>query len=200
MEERPGVYRLQNLFTGRFYIGSSKNVYRRYYRHRQVLRQGLKENLRIKEDCDKYGFKSFVFGVVEYCKESELREREQYYFELWKPQYNVWKSIYDGSGRTYTKEQLESFKKVHRPIKDKELFKKKLKEGWQKRKAKCSPNELSKKLAEARRGIKHSEETKALMRANRKGKKKSPEWIEKFRVRRKGTKLIDGKFVKVEED
>jgi|SRR5271156_3752748 group I intron endonuclease len=198
MEKRPGVYRLQSLPTGRFYIGSSKNVYRRYYRHRQILREGLKENLRIKEDCDKYGPNSFIFGVIEYCEESELREREQYYFELWNPQYNVRKSVYDGSGRTYTEEQLANFKKIHRPIKDKELFRKKLKEGWEKRRARCSPEELSKKLADARRGIKHSEETKAIMSANRKGKKKSPEWIEKFRERRKGTKLIDGKYIKLE--
>lgn len=198
MEKKPGIYRLQNIFTKRFYIGSSKNVYKRYYRHRQVLREGLKENLRIMEDCNKYGPNSFIFGVIEYCEENKLKEREQYYFELWKPQYNVWKSVYDATGREFTKQQLADFKKVNRSIKDKELFRKKLREGWKKRKAKFSAEELSKKMADARRGIKHSEQTKVTMSINRRGKKKSPEWIEKLRERRKGTKLKDGKFVKIE--
>lgn len=177
IEKRPGVYRLQNVKNGKFYIGSSRNLYMRYYTHLRLLKEKRPDNVRIKEDCED----PFVFGVVEYCDEKVMKEREQYYFELWKPVYNVWLSVYDGAGRKYTDKQLEYFKSY--PHGPKNLLKHSecLKEAWKKRREKYSPEELSKKMANARRGIKHTEETKKLMSEKRKGGKKPEGFGEKIR-------------------
>lgn len=195
-KKESGVYKFQNINTGKFYIGSSKDLYKRQARLRYVLKKGLKENVRMQLDCDEYGINSFVFGVVEYCDENKLLEREQFYFELWKPEYNVWKSVYSAKDRTYTNEQIKYFKSYKHSPKDFEKHSNSLKEAWKRRKEKFTPEELSKKMSDARKGIKHSEETKQKYRETRKGKKKSPETKEKMRLSKLGTKLINGKFVK----
>lgn len=196
IEKRSGVYRLQNLKNGKFYIGSSRNLYRRFYSHMQMLKDKRHDNLRIKIDCNLHGWESFVFGVVEYCDENIMKEREQYYYDLWSPSYNVWKNVYSANKRTYTYEQLAFFKSYKHGPKDLQKHSQSLKKAWKRRKEKYTPEELSKKMADARRGILHSEETKLKLSMQRKGKKKSEAWKEKLRARRIGTKLIDGKFVR----
>lgn len=37
----------------------------------------------------KYGYGSFSFEILEYCDKSEVLDREQYYLDLLKPDYNI---------------------------------------------------------------------------------------------------------------
>jgi group I intron endonuclease len=196
-ERKSGVYILENVMTGNFYIGLSKNLAKRKGRHFYVLRNGMKGNIRISDDCKKYGVESFDFKVLEYCDECDLLEKEQYYFELMMPQYNVWKSVYNAKGRTYTNEQLEYFKNTAHGPKNLENHSNVLKEAWKRRKEKYTPAELHEKMSKARTGIKHSEETKMNYSLQRKGKTKSESMKNKLRESRLGTKLINGKFVKL---
>lgn len=180
IEKKPGVYRLQNLITGKFYIGSSKNLYKRYYSHRKLLQKKIHDNIRIKEDSIFFGENSFVFGVVEYCEEEKLKDREQYFFELWNPTYNVWNSVYNATGRTYTEDQLKKFKTQKRIKNHTEETKKKFKEIWALRKLNLTPEELKKRQS-GRKGIPHSEETKKMYSLQRKGRKKPIGFSEKIR-------------------
>lgn len=184
IEKRPGVYRLQNLKTGKFYIGSSRNLYMRYYTHRTLLQESRHDNIRIKEDCELYGADSFAFGVVEYCDESIMKDREQFYYELWNPEYNVWKNVYSGIGREYTDSQLGNLRKLPKIAFHTDETKSKMKQAWIRRRAKYSPEELSKKMGDARRGILHSAETKKKFSEMRKGKKKPEGFAEKIRQAR----------------
>lgn len=170
----PGIYRLQNLINGKFYIGASVNLLRRYWQHRQRIKKGKLNSLMLKDN-EAY----FVFGVVEYCIKNKLKEREQFYIEKWNPHYNK-NLLVDDSKKWWTQE-------------DRRNLGEKIKKAWIGRKSKAGFRE---KHAEARRGILHSEQTKKRLSDMRKGKPKSKEWKEKMRLRRLGTKLIDGKFVK----
>lgn len=38
-----------------------------------------------------HGFDSFKLEILEYCDSSELIKREQYYIDLFKPEYNILK-------------------------------------------------------------------------------------------------------------
>jgi len=190
---KAGVYKMINSISGNFYIGSSKNISQRVKTHKQQLKLGYKGNIRIKNDLEKYGIDSFRFESLEYCDESIMKDREQYYFELLKPTYNVWKNIYSASGRYYTQEQLESsFPK--REIKDKDSFRKKLRESWARRKLDPNYKESIKHLDKT--GSKHSEETKRLFSLQRKGKPKSEETRKKMSEARLGWKFIDGQWIK----
>jgi group I intron endonuclease len=182
---RPGVYKMSNKVSNNFYIGSSKNVSHRIKTHKYELRHGYKGNIRIRADLEKYGVDSFVFESLEYCDQSVIKKREQYHFERLNPSYNVWKNVYSACGRSYTREQLtNSFPK--REIKDKDSFKKKLKEAWKIRRLRSDGISTLKMLD--RTGKFHSEETKKLMKLNRKGISKSESTKEKIRLKRLGTK------------
>jgi group I intron endonuclease len=37
----------------------------------------------------KYGFSNFSLEILEYCEVENLIEREKYYFNLLKPEYNI---------------------------------------------------------------------------------------------------------------
>jgi group I intron endonuclease len=40
----------------------------------------------------KYGYEDFTLDILEYCEINILIEREQYYFDLLKPEYNILKA------------------------------------------------------------------------------------------------------------
>lgn len=199
-KKESGVYRIQNIISGNFYIGSTNDLYKRWARHKYVLKMGLRENIRMNKDCEKYGINSFVFGVVEYCDDLLLKQKEQYYYEIWKPQYNVWKNIYNASERDYTIEQLDNLRSLlPKKPKDLNLLRERMRQAWVKRKASMTPEEFKKKHADARRGIPHSDETKKMYSIQRKGKPKSFEWRQKIGMSKLGRKLINGKFIFPEE-
>lgn len=197
-KKEAGVYRFQNIVTGRFYIGSTVDIYKRHSRLRYVLKKGIKDNIRMLEDYKKFGNGSFVFGIVEYCSKESLLEREQYYYELWNPQYNVWKQVYNAKDREFTQEQLEYFKSYPHGPKDMKKHSDSLKQAWIGRKSKMTPDEL--KLSQSKfKGHKHTSEAKNKMSLKGKGRKRSMDTKIKIRERRLGTKLINGKFVKIDE-
>nr|QCW06888.1 hypothetical protein [Drechslerella brochopaga] len=50
----------------------------------------------------KYGYSKFSLEILEYCDPSILIEREQYYIDVLKPQYNVLKVAGSSKGRKQT--------------------------------------------------------------------------------------------------
>ena len=79
------VYQIRNLANGRFYIGSTNDVKHRMGQH--FSRNKLHTKL-FADDIAKYGRNGFEVVILEECGLKELREREAYYIELLKPEYN----------------------------------------------------------------------------------------------------------------
>ena len=81
-EKDCGVYAFRCLNDGRFYIGSSKKIKQRHGTHMRNAKNGsmnfFSKHLR------KFGVSAFVFGVVEYCEESERLARERYWIEAFR--------------------------------------------------------------------------------------------------------------------
>lgn len=61
------------------YIGSSKNLKNRIAKHKALLRKNKHENAHLQSAWNKYGEKSFVFEIIEFCLEDMLFSREQFY-------------------------------------------------------------------------------------------------------------------------
>jgi group I intron endonuclease len=59
-----GTYRIRNIVSGRFYIGSSENVYRRFETHRRQLRAGAHKNIPLQGSWNKHGEDAFKFEVL----------------------------------------------------------------------------------------------------------------------------------------
>ena len=83
-----GVYKITNTVTGDFYIGSSKDVKKRWREHKHPSVWKNHPNNPMYHDMQKYGVDKFVFEVIEEAEESFLKEKEQYFIETLNPTYN----------------------------------------------------------------------------------------------------------------
>lgn len=50
--------------------------------------QGNRSNVLLQQAIKKYGLSNFSIQILEYCDKSILIEREQYYLDLFQPEYN----------------------------------------------------------------------------------------------------------------
>lgn len=71
---RAGIYAIVNTVTGRFYLGSTTDFYKRRSHYASAFRGSGWCNSGLKRDVRKYGASLFVFRVIE---EVELSEVEQ---------------------------------------------------------------------------------------------------------------------------
>ena len=87
--KKAGIYCIVNVCNQKKYIGSSKNLYRRLMSHRSALRKGIHENKKLQNSWNKHGEDNFQYYILEYCQESNLISKEQYYINHIKPWYNI---------------------------------------------------------------------------------------------------------------
>lgn len=94
-----GVYKIINTTNRKVYIGSSKDVNRRWNEHVRTLELNIHVNPHLQNAWNKYGRKSFKFEIIEECDEKYQYEREQYYIDLYKPfqdnGYNIVQKIFN---------------------------------------------------------------------------------------------------------
>jgi group I intron endonuclease len=88
MNKISGIYKIICLDNNRIYIGSSKDIKKRWNRHLNDLRKNKHDNQHLQRSFDKYGESSFVFEIIELCNNEELLIREQYYLDEFKPYLN----------------------------------------------------------------------------------------------------------------
>lgn len=86
---KSGIYKIINLINQKIYVGSTKNFNNRKRDHFNTLKNKKHCNKHLQRAYDKYGKESFIFEILEYCEINILLEREKYYFELLKPEYNI---------------------------------------------------------------------------------------------------------------
>lgn len=86
MNKISGVYKITNTKTGDFYIGSSKDIKRRWLQHKRLSSWKHSLNSQLYQDMQKYGLDNFKFEIIE--ETDNLREREQYWIIQLNPSYN----------------------------------------------------------------------------------------------------------------
>lgn len=157
-----GIYKVTNKVNGKFYIGQSVDIKRRWSEHRILNRD---ETLSLKRALRKYGVENFIFSVIEECLDYMLNEREEHYIKNLKPAYNRCKGGTGAKGH-YVSDDL------------KEKLSVKGKQQW------INLSEEGKKtrvlnLTGPRKGHPVSAETRQKLRSANIGKKQSKETIEK---------------------
>lgn len=102
-----GIYLIKNKINGKSYVGSSKDIERRFRQHKKAAAEKpLYAEMAI------YGLEAFDFLVLEELKEydaKELHRKEQYYIEQLSPEYNTIKA---STGIEVS--QRENFNEYHR--------------------------------------------------------------------------------------
>ena len=84
-----GVYKITNIVTGDFYIGSSNDINRRWAAHKWPSVWKNHPNNQMYLDMQKYGVEKFDFQILEEVEAGSLKEAEQKFIETLKPTYNI---------------------------------------------------------------------------------------------------------------
>lgn len=90
--KKSGIYRWNNKITGKSYVGSSINLANRFsiYFSKKAMLSKLSTRISIIYSAIlKYEHINFSLDILEYCEINLLIEREQYYLDLLKPDYNI---------------------------------------------------------------------------------------------------------------
>ena len=73
-----GIYKIENLITGKVYIGQSKHIEVRWQEHCRPSSNSIVGNA-----IHKYGKENFSFEILEECNSEELDSKEEYYIKLY---------------------------------------------------------------------------------------------------------------------
>lgn len=111
------IYLIINKQNNKIYIGSSVNFTKRKCSHLSSLRRNVHYNYKLQKDFNLYGEEWFEFIKYKEYKNiqySLLLEKEQYYLNLYKPDYNIAKNVEQAYlGRTHTEETKEKIRQAN---------------------------------------------------------------------------------------
>jgi len=94
-----GIYRIISNENGKCYVGSSINLTARFYMYFSLYHITNRKNSVICRALLKYGYSKFSLEILEYCSPEIVIKREQYYIDLYKPEYNILKVAGSSLGR-----------------------------------------------------------------------------------------------------
>src|SRR4051812_4788236 len=83
-----GIYSITHVSSGRSYIGSARNIERRWRAHKTRLKHNKHHSQYLQNAWNKYGQDAFSWMVIEQCDELVLMQREQHYLNH-RPAFNV---------------------------------------------------------------------------------------------------------------
>lgn len=108
-----GIYKITNKINNKFYIGSTINLYCRYYNHLKDLIKNTHCNEYLQRSFNKYGNDSFTFEIIATCPKEYLLKLEQWFINNLKPNYNICKKAGNSLGYKHS-EKTKSKMKLNR--------------------------------------------------------------------------------------
>lgn len=196
-----GIYKIVNKINGKYYVGSSSDVfYRINYRHVKLLMENRHINSHLQNAWNKYGKNNFDFILVEEVSKPKLLQTEQKYLDLAKNQNDSYNLSFDATapmlGRKHSPISIQKLKDRWKyfphPMKGKFHSKEsKMKMSLSCRDMRGNKNPMYGKIG-GHKGKLHSTNSKKKMSDNNckfwLGKKMSEITKEKMRVSHLGTK------------
>lgn len=79
-EEEYTIYIIENIITGRKYIGLTSAYNGRISNHKSLLKNGKHFNTELQEDYNDHDESVFTFKVMEYCNNKEIAELTEAYY------------------------------------------------------------------------------------------------------------------------
>jgi group I intron endonuclease len=98
------IYKITNEVDGKFYIGSTNNLIKRYYTHIHDIRSSKNTCVKLIRAVNKHGEENFKFEIVCECPTDEILKTEQGYIDSLNPHYNVAKIAGSNLGIKRTEE------------------------------------------------------------------------------------------------
>ena len=106
------IYKIVSKKTKKCYIGSAKKFNRRKSAHLWHLKKGSHHSSYLQNHVNKYGLDDIVFEILAFVDILELVEKEQYYIDLFRPEFNISKNAYSTLGVKCSEEKKELLKKL----------------------------------------------------------------------------------------
>ena len=107
-----GIYLLTNKLKDEIYVGQSVDLSKRFIKYFSLSYLKSKESLIISRALIKYGYANFSVSILEYCDKSNLTEREQYYLDKLKPNYNILKIAGSSLGYIHSQDSKQKRSKA----------------------------------------------------------------------------------------
>lgn len=171
-----GVYKISNIKNGRYYIGYSKHIERRFKEHKRKFKNNCHDNSHFQHSYNKYGETNFIYEIIHFCDTiDQAKELELKYLQDKSIRDNLYNLNYDNHADGHFENNL-----------NKEELRKKISDSAKEKFKKMSPEERS--TIYGRTGKKHTEETKEKLRNIFKGRIVSAETKEKLRIASTGHK------------
>lgn len=181
----PGVYSITNTVNGCVYIGSSVDLYTRRCHHLSDLRHQRHSNQHLQRAWNKYGESSFRFDILKLCFRSELKEWEDRLIADSPNRYNVLDQSYSTYGYHHTD---DAKKRIG------DASTKRKRRGW------TAIECMLQSLRLRGKTYPNKEEQISKIVAKTKGKKRSPESIERYRQSKLGNTHKAKEWVVVSPD
>jgi len=110
---KSGVYRIKNMRTGDFYIGSSKSLHSRKTDHFKNLKKGAHHCSKLQEAYDFEVDKSvFQYQIFIYCKPEDRIKFEQGCIDSMNPEYNTARHAGSGKGLNHSEETKKKLREI----------------------------------------------------------------------------------------
>lgn len=77
-----GIYKTTNKINGKYYVGSSINIDKRWRSHKNRLNSNIHANKHLQNSWLKYGEINFIFSILETISLDKLAETEQKYLDI----------------------------------------------------------------------------------------------------------------------
>lgn len=189
------IYIIENLITGKAYVGSAVKYKCRWNQHKYLLNANKHQNSHLQHAWNKYGKAAFKYSILEFIEKSKLLEIEQFYLDCninfgynlcakavnnltyVPPKDTGLKISKANKGRKFSDEHKQNITKAQIGRKLSIEHREKISKNWEIR---TVSDEARKNMSLSQTGRKHSEETKAKMKIAQKkryekyGTKKRP--------------------------
>ena len=86
---KSGIYKIVNVKTGDFYIGSSVNLEKRRKSHTYLLKNNRNGCKILQNAWNKYGEDNFKWEILAYSPKEYLFKLEQFFVDCLEPKYNI---------------------------------------------------------------------------------------------------------------
>jgi group I intron endonuclease len=156
-----GIYKIFNIVTEKFYIGSAVNLKARWTQHKGKLRLNIHPNKFLQASWNLHGEEAFEFVILEECDKQDLSTLEQKWLDDTQCcdrniGYNLYKIAGSPLGSKWSEERKIKARERMTGFRHTEEAKAKMREIQSNR-----PKEIGAKISAGKIGYKHSEETKA---------------------------------------
>lgn len=167
-----GIYCIENLKSGKKYIGKSLNIEARWREHKHFLRHGTHGNRHLQSSWNKYGEESFKFYVVQESTREQIDELEKVWIEklnTYNEGYNLTKGGDGQCGRYLTEEQKKHLSEINMGEKNPNYGLKRSEETRRlmskamRHKRRPMTEEHKKKISEGCKGVDHSTQNKSVL-------------------------------------